>query len=177
MSAYIWLVLCQERCGFRIIQKQENGYSLQVRAELMVPAAAAVAALQQNKDPEAAAQAAEAEAQAAAVPEKLDEFGRDENAVRRDRAGARSKARAAALADLKGRFESSPAALLCDSEALAAAACGGGFHGTQGGEATAEKTAYYAKRLGELQVLFLRLSLHLSLVVFVVMLARRFSSF
>jgi hypothetical protein len=91
----------------------------------MVPAAAAVEALRRQEDPEAAAQRAEAAALQEAVPEKLDEFGRDENSMRRDRAVVRSKARALAFAELKPRFESSLAAALCDSEALAAAARGG----------------------------------------------------
>lgn len=125
---------------------------MQVRAELMIPAAAAVAALHRQEDPDAAAQQAEAAALQEAVPEKLDEFGRDENAVRRDRARTRSAARAAALAELQKRFESSPAAALCDSQALAAAACGSGEGEAGAHVADAERRAYYGKRLGELQV-------------------------
>lgn len=118
----------------------------------MVPAAAAVAALQRREDPDAAAQRAEAAAQQEAVPEKLDEFGRDENAARRDRATTRAKARTAALAELKQQFSSSPAAALCDSAALASAARGAGPGGTAGDVAEGERRAYYKKRLVELQV-------------------------
>lgn len=124
----------------------------------MVPAAAAVEALKRREDPDAAAQHAEAAAQQEAVPEQLDEFGRDENAVRRDRAATRATARTAAFAVMKERFQSAPTAALCDSEALAAAARGAAVGGEGGREADEERRAYYARRLGELQV---RISLRL----------------
>lgn len=116
----------------------------------MVPAAAAVEAWKRREDPTAAAQQAEQDELHRALPPQLDEFGRDENAARRDRAAARSTARAAALEPLARRLVQEPAAVLCNGPSLAAAAAGGpASSGGTGGDD--ERRSYYARRMRELR--------------------------
>lgn len=133
-----------------MIVHPEASRGVQVKAEVMVTATAAVDAWKRREDPAAAAQRAEADELERVLPPKMDEFGRDENAARRDRAAARGKARSAALAPLVRRLAEDPAATLCDGTALAQVAAGGtGVAGVAA--ATAERQAYYARRTGELR--------------------------
>lgn len=123
---------------------------MKVTSEVMVPATAAVEAWKRREDPESAAQRAEADELHRALPPQLDEFGRDENAARRDRAAVRSKARSAALEPLARRLAEEPAAVLCDGPGLAAAAAGGP-EAVGAGVGGAERHAYYARRMRELR--------------------------
>ena len=116
-------------------------FRVQVVAELMAPAQAAADVMTRG------AAAAEADALSRAIPPRLDEFGRDENAYRRDRAAARAARRRALLDALACRAhdDASAAAALLDAAALdAAAAARGDDTGDDGHE------AYYARRVGEL---------------------------
>jgi GC-rich sequence DNA-binding factor len=124
---------------------------MQVLAELMKPAQAAVDALARGASPEAAEAAAGAAEEAAltsAVPPKLDEFGRDENAYRRSRAQARAKRRAALIATLHGRARGNAATALLDGAALSAAAAA-----AAPGDAADDdsSTPYYTRRVRELE--------------------------
>eukprot|EP00892_Ulva_mutabilis_P011212 jgi/Ulvmu1/8463/UM043_0043.1 len=133
----------KEMCEATRAQREE------VMSEVMVAGQAAVDAWRRREDPAAAALRAEAEQLERALPPQLDEFGRDENAARRDRAATRGKARAAAIAPFAQRLASEPAAALCDA-ALAQAAAGVAGAGVTscGG---ADRQAYYARRTRELQ--------------------------
>jgi hypothetical protein len=115
-------------------------------AELLAPAQAAVDAVARGADPEAAAAAAEADALSAAARPLLDEFGRDVNAYRRDRASMRAAARRDALAVLTEHTDGDvSAAVLLDDSALEEVALVGVERAAESGG-----TSHYARRVSDL---------------------------